>query len=146
VDRFWALPEAFVIRRMENVGKKVDVRDFVRRIEMKDLSADLTRAGVIGDFATFEILTDIRNGGGVRASEVVEALFGMPENEAPHHAVRTRMGTLQGEAVVDPTDLDTIRAIREARDAAQAAVSAAEAAAKAAAVVDSIVASVSASP
>ena len=146
VDRFRALPEAFVVRRMENVGKKVDVRDFVRRIEMKDLSADLSRAGVIGDFATFEILTDIRNGGGVRASEVVECIFGMPENEAPHHAVRTRMGSLQGETVVDPTDLDTIRAIREARDAAQAAVSAAEAAAKAAAVVDSIVASVSASP
>jgi hypothetical protein len=60
----------------------------------------------------------------VKAAEVIESLFGA---EAPARIIRTAMGTLQDGALVAPTDLAALRAIRAAAKAEEEAAKAAEA-------------------
>src|SRR5579872_2143118 len=89
-----------VTRRIDGVGKRVDVRDLLRSIDVADgTSSDaLTRAGLVGALAPLQVEVDVRGSGGVKIAEVVEAVFG--DAELPHRAVRIEMGARQPDGSI----------------------------------------------
>ncbi|HTB72681.1 MAG TPA: TIGR03960 family B12-binding radical SAM protein [Polyangiaceae bacterium] len=105
-----AQSELCVIRRIDGIGKRVDVRDFLRSIAVTDEadegSASLARAGIIGDLIPLVVEVDVRGSGGVKIAEVVEAVF---DPELPHRAVRVTLGKRLGDHVATPLDLPALR-------------------------------------
>jgi radical SAM family uncharacterized protein/radical SAM-linked protein len=120
VQRLRATSEAKLLRRVDGIGKWVDVRAFLRAIAVDDPRAvdALGRAGLAGDFATLLVDVEIRASGAVKISEVVQALAGS-EGELPHWAVRVALGASREGAIVSPLELDAVRASprRPAQDA-----------------------------
>ncbi len=110
-----AQSELCVIRRIDGIGKRVDVRDFLRSIAVTDEadegSASLARAGIIGDLIPLVVEVDVRGSGGVKIAEVVEAVF---DPELPHRAVRVTLGKRLGDLVATPLDLPALRKPRVA--------------------------------
>jgi radical SAM family uncharacterized protein/radical SAM-linked protein len=105
-----------VIRRIDGVGKKVDVRDFLRTATLGTGQELLARAGIVGDMVALEAEVEVRGSGGVKIGEVVECITG--DAETPHRAVRVALGTRLPEGdVLSPLALDAIRAHRAARSA-----------------------------
>jgi radical SAM-linked protein len=99
-----AASELAVIRRIDGIGKKIDVRDFLHRIHVAPDASLLERAGVGGDLVTLAVEVDVRGSGGVKIAEVVEALFG--DAEVPHRAVRVELGSMRLDGTVaSPLDL-----------------------------------------
>jgi radical SAM family uncharacterized protein/radical SAM-linked protein len=105
-----AAPELPVVRRIDGIGKRVDVRSFLRRLEVgeDDAAAAVARAGLVGDLVVLTVDVEVRGSGGVKITEVVEALAG--DAELPHRAIRTAMGlrTPAGD-LVSPLSLATLR-------------------------------------
>jgi radical SAM family uncharacterized protein/radical SAM-linked protein len=117
-DRARAAMEAstlVVMRRIDGVGKRVDVREFLRSVELAgdEGVASVARAGIVGELLVLSVEVEVRGSGGVKISEVVEALWG--DAELPHRAVRVALGArLPGGALVSPLDLEGLRAARAA--------------------------------
>jgi radical SAM family uncharacterized protein/radical SAM-linked protein len=111
-----------VVRRIDGIGKRVDVREFVRSLTVGDdgAVASLARAGIAGDLVALAAEVEVRGSGGVKIGEVVEAVTG--DAELPHRAVRVALGTVSGGVVVSPLELEALRALRATR--AQAPVDA----------------------
>jgi radical SAM family uncharacterized protein/radical SAM-linked protein len=111
----WAASELPLIRRIDGIGKRVDVRDFLRSLRLAE-GADLdvpARAGIVGDFVTIAAQVDVRPSGGVKIAEVVEAVFGDPA--LPCRAVRTALGRRVADGTVaGPLDLPQLRMARTA--------------------------------
>jgi radical SAM-linked protein len=94
------------IRRIEGVGKRVDVGDFLRSVSVNDPATgdDLDRAGLGGYAATLGVEVDVRGSGGVKIAEVVEVLFG--RDDVPWRAVRTALGRRVGaNGLASPLEL-----------------------------------------
>jgi radical SAM family uncharacterized protein/radical SAM-linked protein len=92
-----------VTRRIEGVGKRVDVRRFLRSIDVGGPRAheELARAGTVGDFLALDVDVDVGNAGGVKIAEVVEAVF--RGDDLPHASVRTALGMRSpGGDIVSP--------------------------------------------
>ena len=117
VADFLAKPELIVRRSIDGLGKKVDVRHFVRsmRVGGDEERALLASAGLLGDLLPLEVLVALGPTGSAKAAEVVEALFGPG---FPHKAVRVAL--LAGN--LSPLDTASLRSTREVVEAAQAAV------------------------
>jgi radical SAM-linked protein len=109
-----ASPEAMVTRRIEGIGKRVDVRGFVRAISVDSTDArDATaHAGLVGDLVSLCVDVDIRGSGAVKIAEVVEAITG--DSETPHRAVRVAIGQWKDGALASPMELDRVRRVRTA--------------------------------
>jgi radical SAM family uncharacterized protein/radical SAM-linked protein len=103
-----AAAELCVVRRIDGIGKRVDVRDFLRVIEVRpDAAAELDRAGVLGDMLVLSVEVDVRGSGGVKIAEVMEAIFDI---ELPHRAVRVLLGKrLPDGTTAQPLQLDLLR-------------------------------------
>jgi radical SAM family uncharacterized protein/radical SAM-linked protein len=114
VERARAARELVVVRRIEGIGKRVDVRDFLRAIDLSEASAaDIVRAGIAGELVPLSVDVDIRGSGGVKIAEVVEAVCG--DAELPHRAVRVALGARRADgSFASPLDLTALRTI--ARD------------------------------
>ena len=112
VDRALAERELPVVRRIDGIGKRVDVRAFLRSIEVgAGALASLDRAGIAGDLVAVEVEVEVRGSGGVKIAEVIEAVSG--DAELPHFAVRTALGATRiGSFLVSPLDLPVLRALR----------------------------------
>jgi radical SAM family uncharacterized protein/radical SAM-linked protein len=111
-----AQSELCVIRRIDGIGKRVDVRDFLRSIALAvDLddqgTASLARAGIVGDLIPLVVEVDVRGSGGVKIAEVVEAVF---DPELPHRAVRVTLAKRLADSVATPLDLAALRKPRVA--------------------------------
>jgi radical SAM family uncharacterized protein/radical SAM-linked protein len=110
IDAAMAAPELPVVRRIDGIGKRVDVRSFLRRLALTDADATaaVARAGIVGDLVALAVEVEVRGNGGVKIAEVVEALVG--ESDFPHRAVRVALGlrTAAGD-FVSPLDLAKIR-------------------------------------
>jgi radical SAM family uncharacterized protein/radical SAM-linked protein len=117
-DRDWLrnrLVETFdgrpleVVRRIDGVGKRVNVADYVRKIELDERAGEaLTAAGLVGAMETIAVEVDIRGSGSVKIAEVVEALFGNPD--VAHRAVRVALGKrLPHGDLANPLDLAGVR-------------------------------------
>ncbi len=105
-----AATEIIVVRRIDGIGKRVDVRDFLRYIAIgaPDNGAALEQAAIAGDLVTFAADVDVRGSGGVKIAEVVEAMFG--DSAIPHRAVRTALGRrLPDGTIASPLDLTALR-------------------------------------
>ncbi|MCL2777051.1 MAG: TIGR03960 family B12-binding radical SAM protein [Polyangiaceae bacterium] len=119
IQRLAEASEHLVIRRFERsslpnaVPKTVNVKKFLRRITAGDprATALLRDAGVHGDFVTLLIDVDITPEGGVKVSEVIEALMGNIDGwqQVFCPSVRIELGLRDGERIVSPIDLATIR-------------------------------------
>ena len=89
-----AKPEAIVHRSIDGLGKKVDVRRFVRALRVGgevECSA-LSQAGLLGDLTVLDARLALGPTGSAKATEVVEAVL---EAGFPHKAVRLQL--LAGE-------------------------------------------------
>jgi radical SAM family uncharacterized protein/radical SAM-linked protein len=110
IDAAFAAAELPVVRRIDGVGKRVDVREFLQSIAMSgdDGTRALGAAGIVGDLMPLVVDVDVRGSGGVKIAEVVEAVFG--DAELPNRPVRVLLGkrTVDG-AVASPLDLTHLR-------------------------------------
>ncbi len=104
VEEALAARELPVVRRIDGIGKRIDVREFLRALDVARDASLLDRAGIGGDLVTLAVEVDVRGSGGVKIAEVVEVVFG--DAEVPHRAVRVELGTrrLDG-SVASPLDL-----------------------------------------
>jgi len=110
IEHALAAAELPVVRRIDGIGKRVDVRDFLKVMAVAgdDGARALAAAGVVGDLLPIVVEVDVRGSGGVKIAEVVEAVFG--DAELPNRPVRVLLGrrTLEG-IVASPLDLPTVR-------------------------------------
>jgi radical SAM family uncharacterized protein/radical SAM-linked protein len=105
-----AATELPVLRRIDGIGKRVDVRDFLRVIAVarEDGARALAAAGIVGDLLPLVVEVDVRGSGGVKITEVVEAVFG--DAEFPSRPVRVLLGKRAPDGhVASPLDLAVIR-------------------------------------
>jgi radical SAM family uncharacterized protein/radical SAM-linked protein len=117
ISDFLSKSEHVIRRSIDGLGKKVDVRHFVRalRVGGEAEREALLSAGLLGDLLPVEVVVDLGPSGSTKAAEVVEALFGPG---FPHKAVRAEL--LAGN--VSPLDTLSLRVTREVVEAAQATV------------------------
>ncbi|HEX3343140.1 MAG TPA: DUF2344 domain-containing protein, partial [Polyangiaceae bacterium] len=119
VDAAMQATDLVVMRRIDGVGKRVDVREYLRSLEVAgdDGRALLARAGIAGDLVALSAEVEVRGSGGVKIGEVVEVVAG--DAETPHRAVRVALGARRDDGTLtSPLDLDALRAAREAARAA----------------------------
>ena len=103
----------FVMRRIDGIGKRVNVREFLQTLHLEETegTAALALAGISGDLVAISAQVEVRGSGGVKIAEVVEAVFG--NADLPHRAVRTGLGTRTAEGrLLSPLALDALRAAR----------------------------------
>ena len=104
--RVRAASEINLLRRIDGIGKWVDVRAFLRGIARGDDEGALARAGIVGDLVPFTVDLEIRGSGAIKISEVVEAIA----PELPHRAVRVALGAWSPVGTIgSPLDLDLVR-------------------------------------
>jgi radical SAM-linked protein len=110
------------VRRIDGIGKHVDVAQYLRGIDLCDEAADeLRAAGWVGDLQAIAVEVEIRGSGAVKISEVVETVFGGPD--VAHRAVRAALGKrLPTGALAAPLDLLALRPIRSTPQIAAAAL------------------------
>jgi radical SAM family uncharacterized protein/radical SAM-linked protein len=113
IDGALAASELPVVRRIDGVGKRVNVREFLRVLAIagEDGPRALAAAGVVGDLLPLVVEVDVRGSGGVKIAEVVEALFG--DAEFPSRPVRVLLGKRTPDgSVASPLDLALLRRTR----------------------------------
>jgi len=116
--RVLAAPEIRVVRRFERgLAKAVDVKRYLRSLVVADPRAaeHLETARVAGDLVPLSCDVAITGEGGVKISEVMEALFPKTPDGVdplPYHAVRAELGIVDGETYASPLDLERVRALR----------------------------------
>jgi radical SAM-linked protein len=99
IERSLAAQELTVVRRIDGIGKRVEVRGFLRSIEVdRDAQWGLERAGIVGDLVPIAVEVDIRGSGGVKIAEVIEAVF--DDAELPQRAVRVALGARQADGSI----------------------------------------------
>ncbi len=93
-----------IIRTIEKLGKKVDVRRFLRGLAEGDARAReaISRAGLVGDLAAIFVEIAVTPSGSAKISEVIETVFGA---ETPAKPVRSAL--LAGTRT--PLDLEALR-------------------------------------
>jgi radical SAM family uncharacterized protein/radical SAM-linked protein len=115
-----------VVRTIEGIGKKVDVRRYLRRLEVDGSAAGgtsqtpsvaraqeaITRAGLVGDLVAVFVEIAVTPTGSAKISEVLEVLCG---RDVPSKCIRVALEC----AGLSPLDTDALRA---ARDRAHAVV------------------------
>ena len=77
VARALAASELPAVRRIDGIGKKINVREFLRSIDVAPDASLLDRAGIGGDLVTLAVEVEVRGSGGVKIAEVVEVVFGL---------------------------------------------------------------------
>ncbi|MEQ9320948.1 MAG: TIGR03960 family B12-binding radical SAM protein [Polyangiaceae bacterium] len=101
-------------RRKKGIGRKVDVRPYLRKVAAMSAGAAapvLERAGIAGDLVCLEAIVAIEPGGSARTREIAAALHGLSDGgEAPpHRCVRVAtFGDVAGE-LFSPLDLAAFR-------------------------------------
>ena len=79
-----------LVRMIDGIGKKVDVRKFLREVSVGDARAAsaLERAGLVGDLAHVFVDIAVTPSGSAKISEAAEAVFG---KDVPVKAVRAAL-------------------------------------------------------
>jgi radical SAM family uncharacterized protein/radical SAM-linked protein len=124
VERFRAQDTARALRRIDGVGKWIDVKRFVQtvRVDHDDDRAALAQAGYVGDFAVLGAEVLSLPNGSAKIAELVEVLA-RPDGAAEDtrmdeslafQAVRTMMGAAHEGGITSPFDLETLRPKRVA--------------------------------
>lgn len=115
IAEFFEKPEVIVRRSIDGLGKKVNVRRFVRSLRVGgDAEREaLAQAGLLGELLPVEAVVELGPTGSSKAAEVVEAVFGA---EFPHKAVRVAL--LAGD--LSPLDTSRLRSTQKVVEAAAA--------------------------
>jgi radical SAM family uncharacterized protein/radical SAM-linked protein len=116
VDAALKASSRVVTRRIDGVGKRVDVRPFLRSLAVADESGAelMRRGGIVGDLLVLRAEVEVRGSGGVKISEVLEVVVG--DTELPYRAVRTGLGTRRADgSLAGPLELEALRTLRAAR-------------------------------
>jgi radical SAM family uncharacterized protein/radical SAM-linked protein len=114
LEAFTAAPSIVVMRSIEGLGKKVDVKAFTRSVSLATepdsaTRAALARAGFVGDLIPLRVEVDFSNGGAVKIGEVMEALS-LGGAEIPFRAVRWKLGRRAPDGeIIAPSELDRLR-------------------------------------
>jgi hypothetical protein len=122
IARVLASTDVKVVRRFERgLAKSIDGKKFLRGIAPLDPRASvfLEDACVAGDLVPLLVDVALTGEGGVKISEVMEALFGKTDDgepAVPYHAVRAELGLLRDGAVVSPLDLAALRPAKAAEE------------------------------
>jgi radical SAM family uncharacterized protein/radical SAM-linked protein len=82
--------ELTVVRDNKGIKRTIDVKRYLRSVEVGAGADDLARAGMLGGLVPIAISLHVSTQGGARVSEVIEALLGAAETSA--RVVRTYMG------------------------------------------------------
>jgi hypothetical protein len=106
-----------VMRRVDGVGKKVDVGALLDALTVDEGDDAVRAAGYVGELLALRFRTRVLPTGAAKAMEVVEALFGP---EAPARYIRTAMGRLRDGVVVSPMTLDAQRVVKPAPEEPEA--------------------------
>lgn len=113
-DAIMAAETLPMMRRKKRLGRKVDVRPYLRKVAPLSVSEAvplLARAGIAGDLLCVEAIVAIEPAGSARTREIAAALHGLSDGgEAPpHRCVRvTTFGDVGGE-LFSPLDLSAFR-------------------------------------
>jgi len=109
VARFLGAQEWKVRREMDGLAKYVDVRSFVTGARIGDGGAreEAARAGFLGDLAIVEVDVKLLGSGGVKATEIAEAITG--DQAFPHRAIRSAMFAEKDGARIDPLHVEALR-------------------------------------
>ncbi|HEX4336370.1 MAG TPA: TIGR03960 family B12-binding radical SAM protein [Polyangiaceae bacterium] len=100
IAQFHAAESIKVRRSIEGIGKIIDVKAFVTRLDVGDdaTRASLLEAGIVGSMVPVSVATRVLPTGSTKVSEVVEALTG--DAHFPFKAVRVAL-TGQGRSPMD---------------------------------------------
>jgi radical SAM-linked protein len=98
------------VRRIEGIGKAIDVRAFLRHVEVgSPIASEAVRAsGLLGDLVTMLVDVAVTGSGSVKISEVLEAL-GTKEEPLEHRAIRVMVGAFRSGTLHSTLELDAIR-------------------------------------
>ena len=118
---FADVPSARVLRRIDGVGKWVDVKRFAKAVVVGDDAARgaIAQAGLVGDFVVMSVDVQTTGDGSAKISEVIEVLArkdGLPDDAVldpafGYRAVRAAMGRMGDDgALVSPFALSALRA------------------------------------
>ncbi len=101
-----------VVRRIDGIGKKIEVLAFLKElvVESERAMGAILEAGLAGDFVAMEALVSVSNSGGVKIAEVLEVI----DPTLDFQAVRTEMGRTHEGAMISPLDTAALRALRGA--------------------------------
>jgi radical SAM family uncharacterized protein/radical SAM-linked protein len=115
VARFLDAPDKKIRRELDGLAKYVDVRAFVTsaRSGGDEAARSAGHAGFVGNLALLEVDVKILGSGGVKASEIVEAIT--DGAGLPHRAIRTALYAHTGGVDIDPLDLSALRRARAAK-------------------------------
>jgi radical SAM-linked protein len=150
IQAFAEAPEAVVLRRIDGVGKKVNVRAFVRAaVEGDTFGAEaLERAGLLGDYTHLTVDIDVGGNGSAKIAEFMEVLLRTPGEEfdaaaaPPWLAIRAALGLRKSGVaasarldrpmeIITPVDLVAVAEELRGRRAAEAASAGADGGAEA---------------
>jgi radical SAM family uncharacterized protein/radical SAM-linked protein len=105
-----------VVRDVKGIKRTIDVSSYLTHAAIGEGHAELERAGIVGDLVPLAFQVRVAGQGGVKPSEVLEALLGT--RELPLRVVRSFMG--YGE--LTPLQLEPLRAqVASEREAEAAA-------------------------
>ena len=108
VARVREASELKLLRRIDGIGKWLDVRSFVRTLDLHSDAARgaLAKAGIVGDMVPLMVDVEIRGSGAVKISEVLEVI----SPELPFRAVRCELGMRRGDGslIASPMDLPAV--------------------------------------
>jgi radical SAM family uncharacterized protein/radical SAM-linked protein len=102
VSRFLSQESITVMRRMDGIGKKVDVRALVANLDLGSTRARsaLLRAGLVGEYLPLEVDVRVTGAGSAKASEVAQAiLVGTGSPDLPHMIIRTELFATNDEGL-----------------------------------------------
>jgi radical SAM-linked protein len=91
ITEFLAKTDSLIRRDVEGLGKMVNVRQFVQKMQLggEHSRQTLERAGLIGRMVPIDVTIEIGQRGSAKVSEVVEALLGI--KDFPHRGVRSAL-------------------------------------------------------
>lgn len=114
--------ELKVLRKIEGIGKWVDVKTYLRALVVDDprAAAILARAGIDGDVVPVLVDVAITQNGAVKAHEVGEVLLGEAGKDTPYVVVRAKMGGYIDGEIVSPLETDRFRKAPAPKPEAQA--------------------------
>ncbi len=103
--------ELRVLRKIEGIGKWVDVKHFLKTLEVEAEGSHelLDRARLGGSVVSVSFDVAITGGGAVKAHEVAEVLLGEDAKDTPYAVVRAAMGGFLDGELVSPLEVERFR-------------------------------------
>ena len=111
VEFMHSAAELRILRKIEGLGKWVDVKAFLRTLTVGDPRCEgiLAQAGLVGEFVSVLCEVAILGSGAVKAHEVGEVLLGDEAKTLPYAVVRANLGGLLDGEIVSPLETGRFR-------------------------------------